>query len=245
MANPRAHLNHAPIREAVIDIAISPKVDLQVIDAAAEGLMPSFERRSDIWEATIGLQFDEAGAHAQKGGPSKVGVRFDSAAPPHVLQYRTNGFTFSRLTPYEDWSQVRDAAKPYWRLYSESVGPCKVTRLAVRYINALRLPLPVQDFAEFLTAAPRVPSELPQTVTGFLQRVVMVTESYSAIVTQSLENVLPDQQQWVVVLDIDVWRSVAFSPQDSSVWDVLDELRNAKNEIFFRHLTDKAVDVFA
>lgn len=245
MAKPRPHLNRAPIREAVIDIAIAPRVDLPVIAATADRLMSFFEKRSDIWEATIGLQFDEAGTHTHKSGSSKVGVRFDSSAPPHVLQCRTNGFTFSRLTPYEDWNQVREAAKPYWALYSESVAPCKVTRLAVRYINALRLPLPSQDFAEFLTATPQVPSELPQTVTGFLQRVVMTTDSYSAVVTQSLENVLPDQQQFVVVLDIDVWRSVALTPQDPSVWDVLDELRNRKNEIFFSHLTEKAVDMFA
>jgi uncharacterized protein (TIGR04255 family) len=245
VAKPRRHLNNAPIREAVIDIAISPKVDLQTITAVTDALVPPFEKRSDIWEATVGFQFNQAGAHTQKGRSSKVGVRFDSVQPPHVLQYRTNGFTFSRLTPYEDWSHVRDAAKPCWARYSESVEPCKVTKLSVRYINALRLPIPSRDFAEFLTAAPQLPAELPQTLTGFLQRVVMATESYSAAVTQSLESVLFEQQQIVVMLDIDVWRSVALAPTDPSVWSVLDDLRNAKNEIFFSHLTEKAVDIFA
>jgi len=246
VANLRAHLTHAPIREAMIDITIAPRVDFQAILAAAKNVGPPFERRSDIWEATIGFQFDQDGAgRAQKGGSSKVGVRFDSINPPHVLQFRTGGFTFSRLTPYEDWNQVREAAKPCWEMYSDAVGPCHVTRLAVRYINALRLPLPSQDFSEFLAAAPSVPKELPQTVTGFLQRVVIAAESHTAVVTQSLESVQLDQQQFAVVLDIDVFANIEITPSDPAVWDTLDKLRDAKNEIFFRHLTEKAVDVFA
>ena len=246
MANLRPHLNHAPIREAVIDITITPRVDLQAITAAANGVGRPFDRRSDIWEATIGFQFDQDGGNRERRtGSTKVGVRFDSTNPPHVLQLRTGGFTFSRLTPYEDWNQVREAARPYWAMYSAAVGACQVTKLAVRYINALRLPLPSQDFSEFLAAPPPVPKELPQSVTGFLQRVVIAADSYSAVVTQSLESVVLAQQEFVVVLDIDVFTNVGMAPTDPAVWETLDKLRDAKNEIFFRHLTEKAVDMFA
>jgi uncharacterized protein (TIGR04255 family) len=150
------------------------------------------------------------------------------------------------LTPYEDWQQLRNAAHNCWQHYATVFAGSVIKRVAARYINALRLPLPIGDFADFLRAGPQVPAELPQGVSHFLHRVSFGDPhgSYLATVTQALESMTPGQDI-TVLLDIDVVRNVDVPPLSEGLWPVVDTLRDVKNSIFFSHLTEQAVDLFA
>ena len=77
-----------------------------------------------------------------------------------------DGFTFSRLKPYETWENLRDEAYRLWQKYREITSP-EIIRVALRYINKLEFPLPIKNFSDYLTAAPIVPAELPQGVSSF------------------------------------------------------------------------------
>jgi uncharacterized protein (TIGR04255 family) len=246
MANPRAHLNRAPIREALIDITIEPRVSLETIKLRADSLAKTFSKRTDIWEATFGVSFDPDGARHAKPSKRQLGFRFDSSNPPHVLQARVNGFTFSRLSPYEDWFQLRAAAQECWSHFAKDVAACRVTRIAVRYINALKFPMPIRDFSDLLEAAPQVPADLPQGISNFIHQVAFEDPqgSYRAVVTQALESANPGEDI-TVLLDIEVNRNVVAEPTSEGIWNSLDDLRTAKNRIFFSHLTERAVDIFA
>jgi hypothetical protein len=72
-----------------------------------------------------------------------IGWRFVSPDKLHVFQARLNGFTFSRLPPYVDWESFRTEARRLWDLYRAVANPIAPTRIAVRYINRLDLPLPI------------------------------------------------------------------------------------------------------
>ena len=157
MAEPQ-FLKRAPLREAVIDIRFGEPAPLDVVMRHADEVARSsqFERVRDLRRAWVGLQVTES--EAKTSGDSEVlGKRLDSTSPPHVVQYRTNGFTFSRLYPYESWASLRDCALPLWNAFAGALGVSKVTRIALRYINELKLPLPVLDFADYLRIPPRSP----------------------------------------------------------------------------------------
>ena len=231
----------------MIDVAFEPRIDLDAVYAGTSQFQPAFPKKTDIWEATFGFQLDVGNEPTNTSGSSKIGVRFDSTPPQHVLQCRVNGFTFSRVSPYENWMQVREAAQQHWNSFATALGHRRVTRLAVRYINALNFPLPIADFSEYLVAAPRVPQELSQSVSGFLQRVVIeaaAPKSHTAVVTQAIENFVPGTL-FTVVFDIDVFQNVDLDLRTDELWAILDNLRDAKNEIFFSHLSEKAVELFA
>jgi uncharacterized protein (TIGR04255 family) len=154
------------------------------------------------------------------------------------------------LTPYMDWAHIRDSAKRLWELYVSSVKPTSVTRLAVRYINALPIPLPVPELNDYFTAAPEVPSTLPQMMRAFLQRVVIFDEATNTFVTiiqasdedaeaRSLTN------QAIIFFDIDAYQQVNLGSNDSNaVWGKFEELRDFKNRVFFEHITEKAAGLF-
>lgn len=119
--------------------------------------------------------------------------------------------------------------------------------VAARYVNRLKLPLPVADLRDYLIAPPRVPEELPQTLRAYLTRVVIHDPSLenSAIVTQSFEPNPMDTEHAAILLDIDAFKEVALKPAEHDEIDrVLSDLHRFKNDIFFGNITQKASKLF-
>jgi len=242
----RSHLTNAPLREAVIDISIAPKAPIDVVEAAAakaDSVVGA--KRTDIWEASFALSFDTDGKTKVPPKRSKLGVRLASS-DALISQWKVSGLTVSRLAPYSTWAELRDVARSQWTDFSKSLTSTqRVSRVAVRYINALSLPLPVNDFSEYLAAPPVVPDELPQGLRGFLTRVVFGDNpsDYTAVVAQALEGDSGDNKI-TVLLDIDVFREVEMDWDSDEIWTILDRLREVKNEVFFGYLTEKTVGFF-
>lgn len=66
-----------------------------------------------------------------------------------------------------------------------------------------------------------------------------------AVVTQVLEEQLPESKEAIIILDIDASKKFeGIAPDTDAIWSVLEELRDFKNSVFFKFLTDKAIRVF-
>ena len=72
-------------------------------------------------------------SQSSAGGPD--GYLFTSVDGRQVVQARLDGFTFSRLKPYDKWESLRDEARELWQHYVQIASPETVTRVALRYIN--------------------------------------------------------------------------------------------------------------
>ena len=158
-----------------------------------------------------------------------------------------NGFTLNRLERYTSWEEIYPETKRLWQLYVEVTQPVAVVRLAARYINRLKLPLPVADLRDYLIEPPRVPESLPQGVLAFLTRLVIHDSSLqqSSIVTQSSEPNLMDPEHATVLLDIDAFKEVNLKPTERDEIDrVLGDLHEFKNNIFFSGITQRASELF-
>ena len=265
MATYDGPLTNAPIREALIDFQYSSPVSIDMINGFASIAQTRFgqPRSSPIWkapfgfvsnpESATGLPPDSQTPNLAQSRREAVGFRLTSAEFPHVLLCRTTGFTFSRLTPYECWENLRLAAKAEWDSFIKTsserseLSELSVNKVAVRYINELKIPLPLKDFAQYLACPPEVPSNLPQGVSSFLQQVVIPdsTNDCVSVITQALEPASEPSEHYVsVLLDITVSSTVHVKSMDSDkIWQVLDKLRIQKNKMFFNHITDEMVDI--
>jgi uncharacterized protein (TIGR04255 family) len=118
-----------------------------------------------------------------------LGARFFSADKLQVAQFRSDGFTLNRLSPYTGWEAVFPEAMKLWRLFVEVFEPEAVKRVTVRYINHIRLRGMRVELAEYLRSPVPVPAELDHDLTSFLSSVVIRdSESPSLVkITQSLE----------------------------------------------------------
>jgi uncharacterized protein (TIGR04255 family) len=239
-------LTNAPVKEALVDIRFEPALSLETIDQFVEVSKAQFPKKTDIWEALVG--FHVGGEASAKS--SAVGRRLDSPDVPYVMQCRVGGFTFSRLSPYVTWTEFRAEARNWWQSFQRVAEPRVVTRVAVRYLNAIPLPLPMADFGDYFTCPPQIPRGLPQALSGFLQRVVIPDRETlsTAIVTQALEDQpVPAREasSVTVLLDIDVFRETQIPGSGTDeIFASLDVLRDQKNRMFFEHLTEKTVEMF-
>lgn len=163
MSEPR-HLTNAPIREAVIDIQVTPPVSLDDLKAIAARLKDKPHKQDELWQASIGFQINDDGQGSTNTDRSSFGYRYTFSNHPYVLQCQLRGFTFSHLPPYGNWEEMSATAKELWEIFLETVKPQAVSRIAVRYINSLPIPLPIADFAEYLNVPPIVPEGLPQSL---------------------------------------------------------------------------------
>jgi len=231
-----------------VDIQFEPPVPLERIERFADSLATEFPQRTRLWQHSFGVEISTGGEHKAAGKGTPLGVRLESAPAGKVVSIRTNGFAFSRLAPYQDWADLRETAKAVWDRFVLEVQPEVVNRMAVRFINLLPLPVPFDDFSEYLTAAPSVPPNLPQGLSAFLQRVVIVdtAQNRKAIVTQALEESQVSVQTGTIgiFLDIDTFRVARVDSPSPGVWAALDQLRDFKNAIFFDHITEKAAELF-
>jgi uncharacterized protein (TIGR04255 family) len=240
------HLTKAPIVEAVLDIRVKvgEGVRVDAFDAFYKQVSEQYPDKKERhkWEGK--LEFKKGVSPISSSAEEIDGYIFHSADRKQIVQARMDGFTFSRLKPYETWESFRDEAHRLWQIYKDIASP-EITRVALRYINKLEIPFPIKDFNEYLMAAPVVPDGLPQGVSSFLTRVVIHEPDInaSAIITQAMEQIV-NPEILPLILDIDAFRQTTNGIQEEDAWNLLEQLRHLKNRIFFKSITQKAKELF-
>lgn len=243
------YLQHAPITEALIDIQVSPREGLDFIglrdamDAAEFG----YYVKGPISQSTFAFNVAPDGQPPQTTAESEqIGLRFHSADEKYVAQCRLNGFTLSRLPPYEKWTNLMEETRRVWRIYVALLGPTRVTRVATRFINNLNLPLENGgSYQTYLHKLVDVPEEAPQAVETFFQRFQLVDAETGArvILTLALDGMSPDGPA-PVILDLDAFTITNLHPTDGELWSILERLRELKNRSFFGTITEPTAELY-
>jgi len=150
-----------PITEAIIDLRVelSPGISSMELNKARDGQEATYpiveEIKAAFGQMQIGLQVS-ATARSEH-----IGYLFRSGDGKQIYQARMDGFTMSRLAPYENWDALRDEARRLWDIYRTVTSPIRVVRLAVRYVNRIDMPLPLKDFKDYLRTVPEISQDLP------------------------------------------------------------------------------------
>jgi uncharacterized protein (TIGR04255 family) len=242
----RRHYPKAPITEALIDIRVELPEGTTVASLAAVqvGLETAYPTKKNRNVTTVQGKFGDQ-VVATAAATKHDGYLFMSCDQTQVFQARLDGFTMSRLYPYESWEPFRDEARRLWDVYRSVAKPTKVTRLAVRYINRLDLPFPVADLKVYLRTVPEVSSELPQNLAGYFMQLQIPQEDIrsSLLINQAIiEPARPGVAS--VVLDNDIFRSEDLPTDEEGIWDFFEVLRIRKNDVFETSLTDRARELF-
>ena len=241
----RRHYENSPITEAVIDIraefASVPSLDS--LASVQDRIKSDYPLRQDLMQ--VEGQFSlgpEVGAKATK---IQLGFRFSSKDGRYILQARANGFTFSRLHPYENWDSLRDEARRMWDIYRGVTNPLRVTRVAVRYINRVDMPAPVAELSDYFRTFPEVSHEMPQMMNGYIMQLLIPVEDVGGTLSL-IEASVPAPRPGVgsINLDIDLFTESSQFDSEDKMWDLLERFRHKKNEIFEGCITDKARELF-
>ena len=240
------HYPKAPITEAIIDLRVelTDGVTVGDLESVHVGQESAYPTKRNITRAVLQGQIGDQGA-AAAASSKPIGFLFTSQDEKQVFQVRLDGFTMSRLAPYERWEPFRDEAHRLWDVYRSVANPKKVVRLAVRYVNRLNLPLPFGDFKEYLKTVPEVSPELPQGLAGFFMQLAIPQEDIKSVALLNEAIIEPTVPNTVsVVLDIDVFRTDDLPYGEDGVWAFFETLRDRKNEVFEACITDRARELF-
>ena len=239
---------NSPITEALIDIRIDPPLGrnsiaaiLSTHDQIKSKYPEKKERRTfeTKFEVKDGIPLD---FKPKDNGID--GVQFWSADKKNICQYRLDGFTFSRLSPYEKWEKHFPEALKAWNIYKESLNPTNIKRLAVRFINSINLPGDSAELSDYFKNTSKPPPDLPQDMVGFLSRVVLrYEENILASVVIALQedgpiNTIP------MLFDIDIFSNVNFDLSIVEIESKLKKMHDYAEVIFHSYITEKTKDLF-
>ena len=244
------HLTNAPITEALVDINanFSPNIDLELLEKMTNETETKTEypdkKTRFSWSGSFKIDPKKMPRLQEtKGGPD--GYILTSKDKLNMLQVRLNGFSFHRLKPYKNWNEFHGNAKRLWKKYAAITSPDIITRIAIRYVNRIEVPGDKLNLKDYLKTAPDVASDLPQDISSFLVRIVIPFSKMSA---NAIISVTKDKYEEInnitpLIFDIDVYKERDIDPSSDEIWQHLRDLRNIKNEIFFKSITSKTMEI--
>jgi uncharacterized protein (TIGR04255 family) len=230
----------APITEAVMDIRVHPRDGLSVDE------LRELSKGSASEEfGTVNDQYRVASALVP-GNPStqtttstKVGFQFRNASADKVIGAQLDGWSFSKLTPYESWEKFQQQGRELWTAYRAVAQPKQIVRAAVRYINRLDLPLPFDDFKKYLRTVPEVSPDLPQMLSNFFLQLQIPQLDLEATLVINMTAVPPPTETVAsIILDLDLFRTTNLPQTEDRIWEYFKQLRIRKNKAFEACITE-------
>ncbi|MBX7135700.1 MAG: TIGR04255 family protein [Fimbriimonadaceae bacterium] len=241
------HYEKAPITEAIIDLRVSfaEPIEMTRLEAAFSQEQEQYPGRKRLQQG-MG-QFEFGPRISSSATTEDLGFAFTSVDEKQVAQFRRNGFTFSRLTPYESWGPFSGEARRLWDVYRKGLSPNAITRLAVRYINRIQLPPSIDDISHWLKTYPEVAEGVSKLVAGFFMHVTVPLPELKgalALIETVDERRLDKGDGVAIILDLDLFRTADVPQDEESIWAYFEELHVRKNQVFEACLTDKTRELF-
>ncbi|MFA5345764.1 MAG: TIGR04255 family protein [Candidatus Omnitrophota bacterium] len=237
------HLSKAPIVEAALDIRVIPSAqwDETALQSALKQRLPDFPKVETLREARVQIV-----PPGQQGKPAFedigcVGLKLHSNDNLHISQFNKGAFVFSRLKPYSDWGKFSQEALRLWAIYCELLKPTEVRRIGLRFINRIAIKRETVELSDYYKYPPELLKELNWPLAGYLHHDVMrIPETpYSVNLIKTIQNV---PGEIGLILDIDVFMQSQFKYDEFRIIECLEEMRWAKNKIFFNSITEKALE---
>ncbi len=246
--SPMPHYEKAPIAEALIDIRteLPSKFSFEELQTLGQSL-PDYKQAEtrNIAHGQFSFGRDVQAVAQQK----PWGLVFRNGANTQVAQFQMNGFTFSRLKPYEDWERLRDEARKLWNLYRQLAQPTAITRVAVRYINVFDFPGGRVDLEDYLNVFPQLAESLPRELRDyhqFLLNLQMPQDDLKGLLILNQSVAQPTKTGFIaIVLDIDLSVGTPVIAGEGELWAIFDKLRERKNLYFEAFITDKARELIS
>jgi uncharacterized protein (TIGR04255 family) len=244
------HYNKAPITEAIIDFRVTLPEGLTIerlkdIYAVVSDQLPTME---PFYRGIGAISYKPGSSFEVNASEQQIGFWFRSEDNLHTLQASLEGFTFNRLAPYESWDSFSTDAKTYWKAYKKICEPIQITRISVRFVNQLNIPIaqPI-ELKDYLKTMPEASPLLPQNaVQAFYMQLQIPQYDLDSMLVINEAIAPPIRHDTVsVILDIDLFRQQVWEGDEREVWDFLEQLHVRKNEVFEASITDKTRELIS
>lgn len=254
MPQEELHLEHAPIVEALIAIDVGPPLNDEVmsrVDTAAQAFHADYPESEPFGQFQFKFGVNVQAGHIPQQSAqhdSSFGRKYVSSDKRQLVVFRRDGFSFSRLPPYQRWASFRTEARRLWEIYRSATTPTPIVRFGLRYINRVSIPVgtPMNEFLKLYPEVPDNPDGSPRAINSSYMRVDSILTEIPAGRLIIQQAALPPEREGFATLslDFDISIMTAGGTTEEYVWDTLESARHIKNQIFVRSLTPEFLETF-
>ncbi|MEE8483771.1 MAG: TIGR04255 family protein [Nitrospinota bacterium] len=241
-------LSKAPIAEAVIEFRFSPdsSLDFSALKKMGDTITDKFPLKEEKALKEMKWHFSKKEPLPQLKDLGPVMLILSSTEKNRVVQLRTDRYAFSSVGPYSTWNEFSTEAMNVWQRFDIGERINSFSRVGVRYINNLNLPKDRNYLERYLSRPPKIPENVSGGIEGFLNRVIIKNSEIpaSSTIALALDHNKISEESLPVILDIDVFYSDFMEYNEGMILDVLEKLRNFKNDIFFNSLTEEGIGLY-
>ncbi len=223
-------LPKAPIAEAVIGIRAQANVEWneEAVRSALSAKLPDYPDIESLKQVQIAAMFEPGVLPSQRQEESWYGLKATSADKRQIVQFKRDGFLFSRLAPYQDWNRFCDEAVRLWLVHAEVTRPAEIQRIGVRFINRMALGNDSSRIREVLRTPPAPPEQVNVPIRSYFHQddFDVVGHPYLLRRVQTIQEAKPTEPAGLfLILDIDVSVTGGFEPNIETVKKYLTEMR--------------------
>ncbi len=232
-------LKNPPIKEALVSIVFSHPsgIKLKDFDQYIRYLSDKYPDKENQLRNTISVQVE---SNEVSNDVEPIGYVLSSTDKKNYIRLNVNSLSIHRVEPYESWENLLREVKRNWIKFSELFADIQIEHISVRYVNVISIELSEENlkFEDYLTLLPQIPDTLSNVVDGYFMQIKM-PDTLKKIDSVITEFYTINQKQIEITLDINVIKNLD-APIDSTeiLWNILSDLRDFKNKIFFNSITE-------
>lgn len=241
----RRRYRRPPIVESVLEIRyVQESSELTDLLKSKLSLSEGWTFAGEITEHK--MEFAGAPTPHSSASHQSIGVRLESRDKGWVILLRNGGISVSRLEPYETWESHLGMAEKIFRSIELEKLAGSLTRIALRTINRLSLPLPLNDLSVYLRTYPQLSKDMPQMMSSAFMHLVLPnlgTYRLSANITEaSVPSTKPGTA--AIILDIDVYLEHDVPQSLDLARSHIEGLHDCRNALFEACITDITRSLF-
>lgn len=173
----------------------------------------------------------------------RVGYAYISHDNKEQLRITNKDVTFTSERDYEGWEKFMESVMKYIMILEPILSKLNISRTSIRYINQFQFVEfndPSQYVKTLITTSENGSLPYPLLKYGFKLTFDINNNIYS-IVNQSVDK--ENNDNYIYIFDIDVLNNTEYLYNKEQVVDLMLELRDIKNKIFFSNITDKVIEL--
>lgn len=237
-----------PITEAVIAVTFGDETDPRDLDKANGNFGRFYPHHQDVRNVNVRVFVPPRSG----SGPDttlhkdEMGHRRTSGDQTQIVILWPSLLLFSQLAPYPGWDDFFGRFCRDWELWKRVVGYRKISRVGVRYINRIDIPITgnVTHYEEVLKLYPHIPYELGSISAYGIQTQMPYAEIYGGITINSASMPSPLLNHSSFIFDQDIYTENNIPQNEDGLYKLLNQIHVKKNEVFEACIADRARELF-
>jgi uncharacterized protein (TIGR04255 family) len=237
-----------PITEAVIALTFAEAIEARDLEKADSNFGRLYPHHQGARNLNVHVLVPPAPNLRPDTTVNKdeMGHRRSSDDQTQIVILWSTSFVFSQLAPYPGWDDFFGRFVRDWTLWKKSIGYRKISRVGVRYINRIDIPITgdLTHYEEFLNLYPQMPDELGpvfaygiQTQFAYHEIDGRITINSASVPSLLLENAS-------FLFDQDIYKESNIPQNEEGLYKLLNQIHVKKNAVFEACITDRARELF-